>query len=82
MSVNGKVRETKEKNKELNLTSVKLKRSNDRAKFLAMFRNIYQGGLLSILYSCGSSPLELWDMHVSFFINLSKIWTQNIFTAF
>ncbi|EFN61152.1 UPF0468 protein CG5343 [Camponotus floridanus] len=29
-----------------------------------MFRNTYQGGLLSILYSCGSSPLELWDMHV------------------
>ncbi|CAK9824080.1 Cilia- and flagella-associated protein 20 [Anthophora retusa] len=29
-----------------------------------MFRNKYQHGLLSILYSCGSSPLELWDMHV------------------
>ncbi|KYN30039.1 hypothetical protein ALC57_00482 [Trachymyrmex cornetzi] len=29
-----------------------------------MFRNTYQGGFLSILYSCGSSPLELWDMHV------------------
>ncbi|XP_070172107.1 cilia- and flagella-associated protein 20 [Polyergus mexicanus] len=29
-----------------------------------MFRNTYQGGLLSILYSCGSAPLELWDMHV------------------
>nr|XP_012222736.1 PREDICTED: cilia- and flagella-associated protein 20-like [Linepithema humile] len=29
-----------------------------------MFRNTYQGRFLSILYSCGSSPLELWDMHV------------------
>ncbi|XP_006612447.1 cilia- and flagella-associated protein 20-like [Apis dorsata] len=29
-----------------------------------MFRNKYQHGLMSILYSCGSSPLELWDMHV------------------
>ncbi|XP_077277098.1 cilia- and flagella-associated protein 20 isoform X2 [Temnothorax americanus] len=29
-----------------------------------MFRNTYQGGFLSILYSCGSAPLELWDMHV------------------
>ncbi|XP_014475843.1 PREDICTED: cilia- and flagella-associated protein 20-like [Dinoponera quadriceps] len=29
-----------------------------------MFRNTFQSGFLSILYSCGSSPLELWDMHV------------------
>ncbi|CAL7943570.1 unnamed protein product [Xylocopa violacea] len=29
-----------------------------------MFRNKYQHGLMSVLYSCGSSPLELWDMHV------------------
>ncbi|XP_011154839.2 cilia- and flagella-associated protein 20 [Harpegnathos saltator] len=29
-----------------------------------MFRNAYQSGFLSIFYSCGSSPLELWDMHV------------------
>ncbi|XP_003706708.1 cilia- and flagella-associated protein 20 [Megachile rotundata] len=29
-----------------------------------MFRNKYQQGLLSILYSCGASPLEIWDMHV------------------
>ncbi|KOX78265.1 hypothetical protein WN51_10628 [Melipona quadrifasciata] len=29
-----------------------------------MFRNKYQHGLLSVLYSCGSSPLQLWDMHV------------------
>ncbi|XP_034185956.2 cilia- and flagella-associated protein 20 [Osmia lignaria lignaria] len=29
-----------------------------------MFRNKYQQGLLSILYSCGATPLELWDMHV------------------
>ncbi|XP_071858014.1 cilia- and flagella-associated protein 20 isoform X2 [Bombus fervidus] len=29
-----------------------------------MFRNKYQHGLMSVLYSCGSRPLELWDMHV------------------
>ncbi|XP_076639122.1 cilia- and flagella-associated protein 20 [Colletes latitarsis] len=29
-----------------------------------MFRNKYQHGLLSVLYSCGSAPLELWDMRV------------------
>ncbi|XP_020287327.1 cilia- and flagella-associated protein 20-like [Pseudomyrmex gracilis] len=29
-----------------------------------MFRNTYQGSFLSILYSCGSSPLELWGMRV------------------
>ncbi|EZA54810.1 hypothetical protein X777_05095 [Ooceraea biroi] len=29
-----------------------------------MFRNTYQSGFLSILYSCGSSPLKLWGMHV------------------
>nr|XP_033340878.1 cilia- and flagella-associated protein 20-like [Megalopta genalis] len=31
-----------------------------------MFRNQYQSGLLSILYSCGSSPLEIWGMHVKY----------------
>lgn len=34
-----------------------------------MFRNKYQKGPLSILYSCGKSPLELWDMHVRYFLN-------------
>ncbi|KAI4499877.1 hypothetical protein M0802_005133 [Mischocyttarus mexicanus] len=29
-----------------------------------MFRSTYQRGFLSILYSCGSAPLELWGMHV------------------
>lgn len=26
-----------------------------------MFRNTYQSGLLSILYSVGSKPLQLWE---------------------
>lgn len=26
-----------------------------------MFRNTYQSGLLSILYSLGSKPLQLWE---------------------
>ncbi|KAK2576609.1 hypothetical protein KPH14_005277 [Odynerus spinipes] len=29
-----------------------------------MFRSAYQSGFISVLYSCGSAPLELWDMHV------------------
>ncbi|KAL0233870.1 hypothetical protein PCE1_002375 [Barthelona sp. PCE] len=29
-----------------------------------MFKNTYQSGLLSILYSLGSSPLALWAQHV------------------
>ncbi|XP_043679242.1 cilia- and flagella-associated protein 20-like [Vespula pensylvanica] len=29
-----------------------------------MYRRSYQSGFLSILYSCGSAPLELWGMHV------------------
>ncbi|XP_076177004.1 uncharacterized protein LOC143151569 isoform X3 [Ptiloglossa arizonensis] len=29
-----------------------------------MFRNKYQQGLISVFYSCGSTPLELWGMHI------------------
>ncbi|XP_043502120.1 cilia- and flagella-associated protein 20-like [Polistes fuscatus] len=29
-----------------------------------MFRNTYQRGFVTILYSCGPAPLELWGMHV------------------
>jgi len=29
-----------------------------------MFRNTYQGGFLSILYSIGSKPLQIWDKKV------------------
>ncbi|XP_034946924.1 cilia- and flagella-associated protein 20-like [Chelonus insularis] len=29
-----------------------------------MFRNKFQKGYLSILYSCGGAPLELWSTHV------------------
>lgn len=28
-----------------------------------MFKNSYQSGYLSILYSIGSKPLQLWDVH-------------------
>ena len=28
---------------------------------IAMFRNSYQAGFLSILYAIGSKPLELWE---------------------
>eukprot|EP01031_Cornospumella_fuschlensis_P028117 gene28117-33951_t len=29
-----------------------------------MFRNTYQSGFLSILYSIGSKPLQIWDSKV------------------
>lgn len=29
-----------------------------------MFRNIFQSGILSILYSMGTKPLQLWDKKV------------------
>ena len=29
-----------------------------------MFRNSYQSGFLSVLYSIGSKPLQLWDKKV------------------
>lgn len=28
-----------------------------------MFRNTFQSGFLSILYSLGNKPLQLWDKH-------------------
>ena len=33
-------------------------------KSLGMFRNTFQSGFLSILYSVGSKPLQLWDKTV------------------
>ena len=30
-----------------------------------MFRNTFQSGFLSILYSLGSKPLQIWDSQVS-----------------
>ncbi|CAH2236853.1 cilia- and flagella-associated protein 20-like [Pararge aegeria] len=29
-----------------------------------MYRNCYQGGMLTVFYSVGSKPLALWDMHI------------------
>uniref|UniRef100_A0A914RK99 CFA20 domain-containing protein n=1 Tax=Parascaris equorum TaxID=6256 RepID=A0A914RK99_PAREQ len=36
-----------------------------RCKDLTMFHNTFQSGLLSILYSIGSKPLQIWDKKVS-----------------
>lgn len=33
---------------------------------LEMFKNTFQSGFLSILYSIGSKPLQIWDKNVSF----------------
>ena len=30
-----------------------------------MFKNTFQSGFLSILYSIGSKPLQIWDKEVS-----------------
>ncbi len=34
-----------------------------------MFQNTYQSGFLSILYSIGSKPLQIWDKSSNLFIN-------------
>ena len=39
-----------------------------------MFKNTFQSGFLSILYSIGSKPLQIWDKKVSIFISLINIW--------
>lgn len=31
---------------------------------ISVFRNAYQHGLLSILYSAGAKPLDMWDVHI------------------
>ena len=33
-------------------------------KFTIMFKNTFQSGFLSILYSIGSKPLQIWDKKV------------------
>jgi hypothetical protein len=35
-----------------------------------MFKNSYQSGFLSILYSIGSKPLQIWDKNSKDFIIL------------
>jgi len=42
-----------------------------------MFKNTFQSGFLSILYSIGSKPLQIWDKKVS----LKKI-SNDLFTFF
>lgn len=34
-----------------------------------MFQNTYQSGFLSILYSIGSKPLQIWDKSSNFDLN-------------
>lgn len=66
MLANEETRETKEKI-QFDICQAKTLSKKNIFIIYAMFRNTYQGGFLSILYSCGSAPLELWDMHVSFY---------------
>ncbi len=41
-------------------------------KFHKMFKNTYQSGFLSILYSIGSKPLQIWDKQSNlYFIQLT-----------
>lgn len=39
-------------------------------KWSEMFKNTFQSGFLSILYSIGSKPLQIWEKKVSVAINL------------
>lgn len=42
-----------------------------------MFQNTYQSGFLSILYSIGSKPLQIWDKSSKLFgNNFSSQWTH------
>ena len=34
-----------------------------------MFKNTYQSGFLSILYSIGSKPLQIWDSEGKYFFS-------------
>jgi hypothetical protein len=40
--------------------------------FWDMFKNTFQSGFLSILYSIGSKPLQIWDKKVYFKDNKNK----------
>ena len=35
-----------------------------------MFKNTFQSGFLSILYSIGSKPLQIWDKKVNISVNI------------
>lgn len=37
-----------------------------------MFKNAYQSGFLSILYSIGSKPLQIWDRQSKSWSNFSS----------
>ena len=39
-----------------------------------MFKNAYQSGFLSILYSIGSKPLQIWDRHGTLLFYFSLKW--------
>lgn len=41
-----------------------------------MFRNTFQSGFLSILYSIGSKPLQIWDKKGKYFF-LYRFFTFN-----
>jgi len=50
-----------------------------------MFKNTYQSGFLSILYSIGSKPLQIWDKQstlrfIQFTTDISKDWLIKIFS--
>lgn len=41
-----------------------------------MFTNAYQSGFLSILYSIGSKPLQIWDKNSTHFVTQFKTDTS------
>ncbi len=47
--------------------------------FWDMFKNTFQSGFLSILYSIGSKPLQIWDKKVSWLFQFNRISLSLLF---
>jgi len=54
-----------EKRRERIVISVDLFEDEKVLTQINMFKNTFQSGFLSILYSIGSKPLQIWDKKVS-----------------
>ena len=45
---------------------------------MEMFKNTFQSGFLSILYSIGSKPLQIWDKEVSAELSCHTLNTNSL----
>ena len=46
-----------------------------------MFKNTFQSGFLSVLYSIGSKPLQIWEKEVKMFVIIYKSLHLYIFSS-